>query len=480
MILGSSKVELGASWIHGVLGNPIYEIATANGLIDIINAPKPHKVVAARENGQQVPFPVLQEIYEAYICFLRRCEEYFLCQYLPPEGIQSVGEHLGLETALYLDKITDPEERHLRQLIFDCLLMRETCIAGCNDMKDIDLLELGSYTDLQGGNISLPGGYSNILRPISCIIPPRNIFTSHPVTNIKWQHKVPVDNATSPGYDSGIDLLASSDPGNDSDDSDKTVTGGTPTPRRNSTSISRTSSEKSVIKEESNSQVTSEQVINKLTESSEQSDENLIEIEVTCENGTKFYAEHVICTIPLGVLKEKVLSLFSPRLPKYKLESIKKLSFGTVNKIYLEYSRPFLNPDISEVMLLWDFVADDSDLSSTWVKRIYSFAKVTETLFLGWISGRAAQYIETLSNDVIGEKCTEALRKFLNDPYIPLPKACLCSHWYSQEYCRGSYTSIAVGASQQDIEQIAQPLYSKLDPSKVSSTFFKAIEKCLN
>lgn len=66
------KVELGANWIHGVLGNPIFELAAANGLIDIVSIPRPHKVVAALENGKQLPFTVLQEIYEAYVCFLRR------------------------------------------------------------------------------------------------------------------------------------------------------------------------------------------------------------------------------------------------------------------------------------------------------------------------------------------------------------------------------------------------------------------------
>lgn len=49
--------------------------------------PKPHKVVATTEKGKQVPFAVLQEIYEAYLCFLKRCEEYFISQYMPPDGI---------------------------------------------------------------------------------------------------------------------------------------------------------------------------------------------------------------------------------------------------------------------------------------------------------------------------------------------------------------------------------------------------------
>lgn len=60
-----------------------------------------------------------------------------------------MGEHLGLEMALFLDRVSDPAQRHLRSLIFRCLFKRETCIAGCHSMSDIDLMQLGSYTELQ-------------------------------------------------------------------------------------------------------------------------------------------------------------------------------------------------------------------------------------------------------------------------------------------------------------------------------------------
>lgn len=308
------KFELGANWIHGILGNPMYEMALVNNLVDIVHAPKPHKVVAVTEDGNQIPFPVLQEIYEAYMCFLRRCEEYFLCQYLPPEGIESVGEHIQLEIELYLEKITDPEQKQIRRLIFDCLLKRETCISGCDSMSEIDLLELGSYTELQGGNVSLPTGYSSILEPAARDIPSENILKGHAVSCIKWTN----------GENWYSDLSDET-----SDDSERTV-------------IGSESEDKPSSPDENGDMQNLEQVDNDCT------------VEITCENGAIFLADHVICTIPLGVLKEKANELFSPPLPLFKQEAIERLSFGTVNKIFLAYERPFLPPDISEIMLLWE------------------------------------------------------------------------------------------------------------------------------
>ncbi|KAH0555606.1 spermine oxidase [Cotesia glomerata] len=386
--IGEDNIELGANWIHGVLGNPIFELAMANGLINIINCPKPHKVVAAMEDGKQLPFAILQEIYEAYVCFLRRCGEYFLSAYMPPEGINSVGEHIKLESTLYLSSLPE-DQRKTRQLLFDCLLKRETCITGCDSMDQVDLLEMGSYAELQGGNISLPGGYSSILQPVTKHIPKDKILLGHPVTEIRWQ---------SPAEDE---------------------------------------SPKSSIR-------------------------------VTCSNGKTITANQLICTLPLGVLK-KHPTIFNPPLPQYKKEAIEKLMFGTVDKIFLEYDRPFLNPGVSEVLLLWDDTASDSedtkdkDISKTWYRKIYSFTKLSETLLLAWISGREAEYMESLTTKEISDACTMILRKFLNDPFVPLPKNCLRTSWFSQPWTCGSYTAVATGSSQLDIEALAEPLVAE-DP----------------
>ena len=94
-------------------------------------------------------FFVLQEVYEAYFWFFKRCEEYFICKYDPPEGVKSVGDHIELEISIYLQKFP-PGQRRARRLVFDYLMRRECCITGCHSLKEADLLSIGSYTELPG------------------------------------------------------------------------------------------------------------------------------------------------------------------------------------------------------------------------------------------------------------------------------------------------------------------------------------------
>jgi spermine oxidase len=51
--------------------------------------------------------------------------------------IYSVGAHIQLEIDLYLKSIENKEDKRLREMIFNCLLKRETCITGCHTMDEI-------------------------------------------------------------------------------------------------------------------------------------------------------------------------------------------------------------------------------------------------------------------------------------------------------------------------------------------------------
>ncbi|KFM82382.1 Peroxisomal N(1)-acetyl-spermine/spermidine oxidase, partial [Stegodyphus mimosarum] len=296
-----------------------------------------------------------------------------------------------MDIAAYLQQYHGDDAR-MRRMVFDHLLNRETCITGCNSMYDTGLSDFGSYTELPGGNISIPGGFHLVIKFLSDILPKDSIRLQSEVKHIHWK-----------------------------------------------------------MKQVSSGEVNEGQCSNK-----ENSTHHVV---IECEDGSKWFTNHVIITFPLGVLKAKAEEIFDPNLPDYKMECIEKLSFGVVNKIYLEYDRPFLNSEISEVITLWKRT-EESDMSKIWFRKIYSFSRYTENILLAWVSGNEAEYVETLSEEQVANTCTDILRKFLNDPYIPRPCRVVCTSWESNPFSRGSYTYIGLKSSQRDIELLATPIYN--------------------
>ncbi len=261
-------------------------------------------------------------------------------------------------------------------------------------MDEVDLIGIGSYTELPGGNVTLPGGYASLLNPIMAEIPQENIIKGTSVKHIHWRYRAEME-----GADPVTAILKQHESSDESDSSVKTV---------------QDASECSSMRSSRAASIS-------CTPAHRRSHPNVL---VECEDGTRYYADHVICTIPLGVLKEKK-ELFVPTMPKEKRDAMDKLNFGTVDKIMLEYERPFLAPDISEVILLWDRPDKELEMKDRWFRRIYSFTKLSETVLVGWIAGEEALYMETLKLNVVAETCTALLKKFLADPYVPKPKSCI-------------------------------------------------------
>jgi len=183
---------------------------------------------------------------------------------------------------------------------------------------------------------------------------------------------------------------------------------------------------------------------------------------VECENGEKFYANHVIVTVSLGVLKAAVDRMFIPKLPSPKVEAIEKLGFGVVDKVYLHFEEPIVAPDVFRIELLWEedsFIEDERapNLADTWYRKIYSFEVAHENLITGWLCGKEALYMESLSEEQIANDCCNVLKKFLKKD-IPLPTRVIRTRWGNDKNTRGAYCYIQVGAAIQDVETLGEPI----------------------
>jgi spermine oxidase len=76
-------------------------------------------------------------------------------------------------------------------------------------------------------------------------------------------------------------------------------------------------------------------------------------VKVKCSDESEYQADHVIVSIPLGVLKHNYKTLFTPNLPISKKNAIEGISFGTVGKIYLEFEKNWWPEKWSGLSLLW-------------------------------------------------------------------------------------------------------------------------------
>lgn len=88
----------------------------------------------------------------------------------------------------------------------------------------------------------------------------------------------------------------------------------------------------------------------------------LQKIEIILESGEKISADHVIFTPSLGVLKKNYRTLFTPALPRLKIRAIKNMGYGTLEKIFLEFEKPFWPTDMNWVS--YDFLWSRRDVQS--------------------------------------------------------------------------------------------------------------------
>ncbi|KAH8307299.1 hypothetical protein KR044_009190 [Drosophila immigrans] len=168
------------------------------------------------------------------------------------------------------------------------------------------------------------------------------------------------------------------------------------------------------------------------------------ELQLRCWNGELLQADHVICTVSLGVLKEQHEQLFVPALPEAKVRAIKALKLGTVNKFFLEYASNQPWPEDSPcINFLWR-AEDLQELRGSkrfWLESVGYFHVVLcqPRLLEGWIIGEHARHMETLPEEEVLEGLQWLFRKFLSFD-MPQPQRFLRTQWHSNPNFRGSYS----------------------------------------
>lgn len=181
-----------------------------------------------------------------------------------------------------------------------------------------------------------------------------------------------------------------------------------------------------------------------------------------------YQADAIICTLPLGVLKESNersdknddkpkqkesvnIVRFDPPLPEWKQQAIERLGFGNLNKVVLCFDRSF-----------WDQECNlFGHIGSTTGSRgeLFLFFNIYKSpVLMALIAGEAANVMESVSDDVIVGRCLTVLKSIYGAGVVPQPRESVVTRWRADVWSRGSFSYVGTRSSGDDYDIMSMPL----------------------
>ncbi|XP_021544822.1 spermine oxidase isoform X1 [Mirounga angustirostris] len=432
---GHATFELGATWIHGSHGNPIYHLAEANGLLEEttdgersvgrISLYSKNGVACYLTNrGCRIPKDVVEEFSDLYNEVYNLTQEFFRHgKPVNAESQNSVGVFTREEVRNRIrDDPEDPEAtKRLKLAMIQQYLKVESCESSSHSMDEVSLSAFGEWTEIPGAHHIIPSGFMRVVELLAEGIPTHVIQLGKPVRCVHW------DQASARPRGPEIEPRGEGDHNHDAGEGGQ----GGEEPRGDG-----------------------------------RDEDKQWPVLVECEDCEVIPADHVIVTVSLGVLKRQYTSFFRPGLPAEKVAAIHRLGIGTTDKIFLEFEEPFWGPECNSLQFVWEDEAESRTLTyppELWYRKICGFDVLYPPeryghVLSGWICGEEALVMEKCDDEAVAEICTEMLRQFTGNPNIPKPRRILRSAWGSNPYFRGSYSYTQVGSSGADVEKLAKPL----------------------
>ncbi|KAH8297944.1 hypothetical protein KR018_001904, partial [Drosophila ironensis] len=185
---------------------------------------------------------------------------------------------------------------------------------------------------------------------------------------------------------------------------------------------------------------------------------------VGCLDGSLYRADHIICTLPLGVLKTFAGELFRPTLPLDKLQAIRNLGFGNPLKIYLSYKKPigrWLRGNLRPLgALLNPLTADQKRAERSWTQQVVEISQVPSSQYVleVHVGGGYYEEIEKLPEDKLLNQITELLKRCITTRAIPYPEGLLRSNWSTSACYLGGRPFFSTSSSARDVQSLAAPL----------------------
>ncbi|SPO25245.1 related to FMS1 - polyamine oxidase, converts spermine to spermidine [Ustilago trichophora] len=207
-------------------------------------------------------------------------------------------------------------------------------------------------------------------------------------------------------------------------------------------------------------------------------------VKITTKQGHEYVARTALVTIPIAVLKKTAAGgLFEPALPERRLETIKRVSVGNLNKVLLNYAQAWWNAKVGTFLVLPSSApAPSSMVKSEAEKKLWELYSST-TLIVSSLSGEGSEATENGASNsllvMVGAEAGKQLEAFERldagnalHAYLTAriggakgakePKHVFYSRWAKQPFTGGATTSpvsTASGTSPLDFEALSRPLW---------------------
>lgn len=175
---------------------------------------------------------------------------------------------------------------------------------------------------------------------------------------------------------------------------------------------------------------------------------------VTITTGTTTYqADYVLITVPLGVLKNNIIS-FTPALPNDKLQAISKLKMSSVNKFLLVFPSIFWDNTLQYIGY-----TPDTKGKFNYFMNMNKF--VTQNALMTFAFGNYGALTETMTDAQVTTEIMNHLKSIYGNS-IPNPTTMLRTKWGVDPHTFGSYSFATTGTTTADFDTLSNSINSKL------------------
>lgn len=163
----------------------------------------------------------------------------------------------------------------------------------------------------------------------------------------------------------------------------------------------------------------------------------------------EFSARAVLVTLPLGVLKARKV-VFEPALPVAKLEAIRRIGVGSLNKIVLRFDEVFWPPKKH-------YISHASKRAGEYPEFMNQFVFSGEPILVGLWGGGESRRAELRADAELVAGAMRVLKKMFGKN-IPPPLAHTITRWDADPFACGAYCHLRTGDGYDLLDALATPI----------------------